>query len=143
MSAAAGPLLLDTCAAIFVANGDEMQARGHDEILAAARGEGVLVSVVSAWEIGLLGAARRKHPVQFLPDAKTWFARLLAQAGIRLAPFTPEIAIELSELPGNFHADPGDRLLVATARALGVPIVTRDRHILAYARAGHVRAIAC
>lgn len=31
----------------------------------------------------------------------------------------------------------------ATARSLGVPVVTRDRHMLAYSRAGHVTAVAC
>jgi predicted nucleic acid-binding protein len=36
----------------------------------------------------------------------------------------------------------GDRLMIATARSLGVPIVTRDSHILDYARGGHVQAIA-
>jgi PIN domain nuclease of toxin-antitoxin system len=41
------------------------------------------------------------------------------------------------------HSDPADRLLVATARALGVPIVTRDRRILNYAKAGFVDAVPC
>jgi PIN domain nuclease of toxin-antitoxin system len=39
--------------------------------------------------------------------------------------------------------DPADRLLIATARDLGVPLVTRDRRILDYAAQGHVDAIAC
>jgi hypothetical protein len=46
-------------------------------------------------------------------------------------------------LSGNLHADPGDRLIIATARHLGMPIVTSDRKILAYAEAGFVRAIPC
>ncbi|HEY0423571.1 MAG TPA: hypothetical protein VGC82_09645 [Rhodopila sp.] len=46
-------------------------------------------------------------------------------------------------LPGAFHADPGDRLIIATARHLGTPIVTGDRKILAYAEAGFVRVIPC
>ena len=46
-------------------------------------------------------------------------------------------------LPRNFRGDPADRLLIATARQLDVPIVTRDRAILAYAKAGHVKGIAC
>jgi PIN domain nuclease of toxin-antitoxin system len=46
-------------------------------------------------------------------------------------------------LPGELHADPADRLLIATARQLGVPLVTRDRRILDYAAQGHVDAIPC
>ena len=68
--------------------------------------------------------------------------RFLSNSGVRLTPLTPEIAIESSFLP-RLHSDPADRLLIATARALGAPIVTRDRRILAYARAGFVAAIAC
>jgi PIN domain nuclease of toxin-antitoxin system len=62
---------------------------------------------------------------------------------VRLTPLTPEIAIECSFLPPPLHSDPADRLLVATARALDVPIVTRDERILGYAEAGFVRAIGC
>jgi PIN domain nuclease of toxin-antitoxin system len=81
--------------------------------------------------------------LQFLPDPKTWFGRVLAGPGIKLAPFTPDIAIDASHLPGTLHGDPADRLIVATARHLGLPIVTRDARILAYARQGHVAAIRC
>lgn len=144
MSPPAGSsVLLDTCAVIYVANGDPMRAAARAEILRAAVGNGVLVSPVSAWEIGLLGRANRRQSVQFLPDPKTWFDRLMAQSGVRLAPFTPEIAINSSNLPGSAHGDPADRLIIATARSLGVPIVTRDRHMLTYSRAGHVTAVAC
>jgi PIN domain nuclease of toxin-antitoxin system len=62
---------------------------------------------------------------------------------MRQAALTPEIAIDASYLSGELHGDPGDRLLIATARHLGVPIVTRDRRIIDYAAAGWVRVIAC
>ena len=80
---------------------------------------------------------------QFIPDPKTWFAKLMAMPGIREAPLNATIAIDASYLPGAFHADPMDRLIVATARHLGMPIVTSDRKIIAYAEAGHVRVIPC
>lgn len=67
----------------------------------------------------------------------------MGMPGIRPASFTPDIAIDSAQLPGDLHRDPGDRLLIATARHLAIPIVTRDRLILAYAEQGHVRAIAC
>jgi PIN domain nuclease of toxin-antitoxin system len=67
----------------------------------------------------------------------------MAGPAIKEAPITPAIAIDASYLPGDFHADPMDRLIVATARHLGMPVVTSDRKILGYAEAGFVRAIAC
>ena len=63
--------------------------------------------------------------------------------GFRAAPFTPDIAIDASHLPGDPHPDPADRMLIATARHLNAPIVTRDRRNLAYAERGDVAALAC
>jgi PIN domain nuclease of toxin-antitoxin system len=79
--------------------------------------------------------------LRFLPDPKTWFVRLMAAPGTREASLTPEIAIDASSLPGEMHGDPGDRLIVTTARHLGLPIVTRDRRIIAYAGQGHATVL--
>jgi PIN domain nuclease of toxin-antitoxin system len=132
-------LLLDTCAIIFIAENQAIDPLARQEVTAAGGGNGVLVSPVSAWEIGLLAT---KRGFVFLPDPKAWFQSFMLNPGVRLAPLTPEIAIESSFLP-PLHGDPADRLLIATARAMQVPIVTRDRRILAYAQAGLVTAIVC
>lgn len=136
-----GGVLLDTCAAIWLANENEMTAAALDAILAAGRDEGVFVSPISAWEIGML--SRFGGGLQFLPDAGAWFARLMTGPGIRPAPFTASIAIGSSHLPGTPHRDPADRLLIATARALTMPIVTRDEKIIAYAAGGFVEVVVC
>ena len=148
-------VLLDTCAIIFIADGRPIAPAARREVASAIAGAGVLISPVSAWEIGLLSAHKG---IAFRPDPQTWFASFLSQPGVRLTPLTPEIAIESTSLPPvampstsgakrrsrpKPHADPADRLLIATACALDVPIVTRDRAILAYAAAGFVKAIAC
>lgn len=133
-------VLLDTCALIWTTNREPLHEDAVLAIEAAAKADGVFVSPVSAWEIGLAAQYPRSH---FTPDARRWFALALSHPGVMLAPFTPDIAFNSAELPGEFHRDPGDRLLVATARALAVPIVTRDRAILAYGEAGHVKVIRC
>jgi PIN domain nuclease of toxin-antitoxin system len=138
-------VLLDTCAVIWLANGDPLTDAAIAAIVHAGRTDGVFVSPISAWEVGLLSrpADARRTPLRFLPDPKTWFARVMAGPGIREAALAPEIAIDASYLPGDLHGDPGDRLIVTTARHLGVPVVTRDRRIIAYAQAGHAAVIAC
>jgi PIN domain nuclease of toxin-antitoxin system len=138
-------VLLDTCAAIWLANKDRMAAEAVRAIVAAGQSGGIFVSPVSAWEIGMLSrpGAGRAATLAFSPDPLTWFQRLMAGPGIRAAPFSPAIAIAASCLPGDVHRDPGDRLLIATARDLGVPLVTRDSRILGYAGGGFVRAIMC
>jgi PIN domain nuclease of toxin-antitoxin system len=138
-------VLLDTCAIIWLANGVSLPRTAIDAIVHAGLADGVFVSAASAWEIGLLSRPRpgRQPAVECRPDAKTWFARFLAGPGIKEAVLTPAIAIDASYLPGDFHGDPMDRLIVATARHLGMPVVTGDRKILAYAEAGYVDVIPC
>ena len=145
LSALPTAVLLDTCAVIWLANGDPMARSATAAILRAGAADGIFVSPISAWEVGLLSKPRagRNLIVQFMPDPKTWFARVMAAPGIREASFTPEIAIDASFLPGELHGDPADRLIVTSARHLGVPIVTRDRRIIAYGRDGHLQVIRC
>jgi len=133
-------LLLDTCATIWLAQGQPMKATSVAAIEHAAEDGDVLVSPVTAWEIGMLCAASR---LVVRPSPQDWFAQLLERPGVQLAQLTPEIAIQASFLPGKPHGDPADRLLVATARHLGASLVTRDRRILDYAASGNVKATAC
>lgn len=70
-----------------------------------------------------------------------WFEAVLATPGFSLADLTVAIGADAGSLPGDIHGDPADRLIVATARALGSPILTADRKILDYAATGHVQAI--
>lgn len=137
-------VLLDTCVIIWIAAGARLSVPATDAIDRAVRASVVLVSPVSAWEIGLL-ARRGRGPsgTQFVPDPKSWFATFMTGAGVRLAPFTPDMAIDSSGLPGSLHDDPADRMIVSTARHLGVPVVTRDRRIVAYGLEGHVTVIPC
>ncbi|MSP01656.1 MAG: type II toxin-antitoxin system VapC family toxin [Acetobacteraceae bacterium] len=138
-------VLLDTCAVIWLASGDPLTPDAMAAILRAGVGGGIFVSPISAWEIGMLSKPRagRLGTLSFLPDPKTWFARFMAGPGIRAAPFNLDIAIDASWLPAEIHGDPADRLIVATARHLGVPIVTRDSKLAAYAATGEVAVIAC
>jgi PIN domain nuclease of toxin-antitoxin system len=136
-------VLLDTCAVIWMVDTVQLPARVITAIAHASRTGGVYISTTSAWEIGLLSRPSRRPMPSFHPDPKTWFARVLALPGIKEALITPAIAIDSSHLPGDLHPDPADRLIIATARHLGMPIVTGDRKIIAYAAAGHVSVIAC
>ncbi len=136
-------LLLDTCAVIWLANGNLSQPV-VDAIILAGLAAGVFVSPISAWEVGMLSNPRGNRPaLQFLPDPKAWFARVMAGPAIREAALTPEIAVDASCLPGDMHGDPADRLLVATARHLGIPLVTRDARIIAYGEQGFVQVLPC
>jgi len=138
-------VLLDTCAIIWLANGDPLAQEALAAISHAALAEGVFVSPASAWEVGLLSRVRGGNgpALSFLPDPQSWFARFMAGPGIKEAPLLPEIAIASSHLPDPLHGDPADRFVIATARHHQIPIVTRDSKIIEYATQGHVNVIVC
>ena len=134
-------LLLDTCAGIWMSDNaklSEEAVRALDE--ADDEGRPVFVSPITAWEIALL-VARGRIALPVVPDA--WFDRLMQAPVLRLAELPPAVFIASAFLPGLPPRDPADRIIAATARAFDLIIVTRDRALLAYASAGHVRAIAC
>lgn len=107
---------------------------------ANAAGIPIYVSPYSAWEVGMLVSKGRLR----LPEAPlAWFSRLLKRPGVQLAPMGTDILVAASFLPEPVHGDPADRIIIATARSLGLMIVTSDRAILAYAAQGHVLVVAC
>jgi PIN domain nuclease of toxin-antitoxin system len=137
----AEPVLLDTCACLWLTRGDWMLQTSRRAIREAqASRAGVYVSAITAWEVAtLVGKGRYRLYVSPL----VWFARLLGLAGVRLAPLTPEILIESALLPGEPPKDPADRMIVATARQHGLLLITRDRKLTAYAVQDHLRVLFC
>jgi PIN domain nuclease of toxin-antitoxin system len=74
-------------------------------------------------------------------ELSVWLSAVQGLDGLELVALTPEIALESVRLPGTFHADPADRIIVASARVLDATLMTADRAILSYAQAGHVRSL--
>ena len=137
---ASEPLLLDTHYWIWLQFGirDHLTAPVLKAIDQAAASGSLLLSVISVWELGLLESKGR---LQLYAPCEQWVRDALAVPGLSLAPLTPEIALASSRLPEPFHGDPADRIIVATARALGARLVTRDSKILAYSRRRHVATL--
>jgi PIN domain nuclease of toxin-antitoxin system len=137
---AAQNLLLDTCALLFLANDDRINAATLQQVSDAAYDGRLHVSPVSAWEIGI-GVSKGKIKLPAPP--LDFFDGFVERMQAKLSPLTPAIMMLSSFLPGKIHGDPMDRMLVSTARALNYILVTSDGPILAYGREGHVRALAC
>jgi PIN domain nuclease of toxin-antitoxin system len=136
-----GGLLLDTCALLWISADQRVRVEALDALDDAfARGTPVCASPISAWEIGMLAARGR---IVLAASPRAWFARATSRPGVSLCPLDPDVLIEASYLPGSPPDDPGDRIILSTARAAGYRVMTRDRRILAYADAGHVAAIPC
>jgi PIN domain nuclease of toxin-antitoxin system len=133
------PILLDTCAAIWLANDDPLASEAEAALAEAAESGGVLVSPITAWEIGLL-AARNRIALSRTPLA--WFETVI-RLGVTLAPMPPSVLADSSYLPAPAPRDPADRIMAATARAFTYRLMTRDRVLLDYGAAGHLDVVAC
>lgn len=100
--------------------------------------DGAYVSAITCWEISMLAS---KGKLVLPGGLGAWVEGTLAQPGIFLAPIEPEIGVDAGQLTGDLHGDPADRIIIATARALRCALLTADEAILAYASAGHLKAI--
>ncbi len=139
---AADRLLLDTHVWLWLALGvsGQLSPAAIRTIEAVGQTSGVLVSIVSIWELALL--EMRQRVVLPLP-LHDWVQLAFDRSEIKLVGLSrPRTVLDSVRLPGEFHADPADRFLVATARARRATLVTRDEKIVAYGKAGHVKVMA-
>jgi PIN domain nuclease of toxin-antitoxin system len=135
------PLLLDTCAVIWIAEDQAISAAAALALdQAHAADQFVYVSPITAWEVGLLVARGR---LTSIIKPQLWFQRVLDVPNMRLADMSPDLLISSSFLPGEPPRDPADRIIAATAREFGYMLMTRDRLLLAYADQGHIQAVGC
>jgi PIN domain nuclease of toxin-antitoxin system len=116
----------------------ELSASAIAKLRAGSRTGLLMVSAISVWEVAVLDVKRR---ITLSMDCAAWVERALAAPGVELVALSPTIAIESTRLPGNLSGDPADRMLVATARAMGARLVTRDRKLLDYATSGHLAVL--
>lgn len=98
----------------------------------------VKLSAISVWEIAMLEAKGR---ISLNMSCLEWIRQGLLSSGIGLVALSPEIAVESTRLPGSFHSDPADRMIVATARILNAVLVTRDCDMISYATAHSLRIL--
>jgi PIN domain nuclease of toxin-antitoxin system len=135
------PVLLDTCACLWLGRGDAMSEASRHAIREAQRSStGVHVSPITAWEVAML-VAKGRYRLSVSP--KVWFGRLLGLSGVRLAGLTNDILIDAAFLPGDPPSDPADRIVAATARQYGHLVITRDSELIPYGAKGHLRVLAC
>jgi PIN domain nuclease of toxin-antitoxin system len=95
----------------------------------------VFVSAISAWEMAVL---IQKGRLVLSMDVEEWLSHAASLPELRFLPVDRHTAVQSVRLPGAFHSDPADRIIVATARRLNLPLVTADEKMRSYP---HVRSI--
>ncbi|CAN7298399.1 type II toxin-antitoxin system VapC family toxin [Pararhizobium sp. LjRoot235] len=133
-------IVLDTHALIWAVQDDPRLGKtARDIIDDMTRRSRILIAAITPWEIAMLA---EKGRIALGDDVGRWISRALALPGIALAPLEAPISVGSVRLPGNFHADPADRMIVATARFHQVPLMTADQAILSYGAKGHLNTLA-
>ena len=122
-------IVLDTHIWVWWVHEDERLTQAQREAITANETDTVGISAISCWEIAKLVEYGR---LELPSPLEEWFEQALNYPGVQLLALTPEIAIESTRLPGEFHRDPTDQIIVATARVYGCSLVTLDDKILNY-----------
>jgi len=132
-------IILDTHALIWSVDDNARLGKNTRALIEeSSQTDGVLISAITPWEIALL---TEKGRLRLGQEVGAWLEAVLSLPSVRLAPIEPQIAIDSVRLPEEFHADPADRIIVATARHFDITLVSADQAILSYAAKGHVRAV--
>lgn len=132
------PLLLDTHIWVWLVEGSETLTAGARRSISRAASAGELrIAAITMWEVAMLSARNR---IVLDEPIGRWLDQALTRSAVVVEPLSPEVAVESCELPGVFHRDPVDRMLVATARVTKATLMARDHRILDYAAEGHLSA---
>ena len=122
-------IVLDTHIWVWWVHNEVQLTTECRDFIADNESNGLGISAISCWEIAKLverGRLILPQPVEI------WLRLALAYPGIQLIDLAPQIAVESTRLPGDFHRDPADQIIVATARVYDCPLVTLDGKIRSY-----------
>ena len=91
--------------------------------------EQIAIASISIWEFAMM-ITRGRIELTISPDE--WLDYAINKTGLTILELNSKIALESCNLPGNFHKDPADRIIVATARVSRSQLITKDQKIIEY-----------
>ncbi len=103
---------------------DRSQARRLQDL--ENRQKPIAISAITLWEIAMLEARGR---IEIAEPTDIWLEELEGHPLVEVLPLTARIAAESVRLGPDFHNDPADQIIVATARVHGLPLMTADKRI--------------
>lgn len=124
-------LVLDTHVLIWAHMGVRIPKKVERRIAAAGKDNELFISAITPWEIA---RGVRRERIKIAGDVLEWIQDALDALSAVVASLEPAIAVDAVDLAWD-HADPSDRIIVATARRLGASLVTADTAILEFAQA--------
>ena len=129
-------ILLDTHAWVwFISSPERLSRKAERAVRKAKKQNDILLSSISAWEVALLVSKKR---LEMTMDVSEWISASERLPFIRFIPIDNGIAVRSVYLPQPLHNDPADRIIIATSRKYGAPVITMDEKIRNYP---HVQSI--
>jgi len=128
-------ILLDTHTWIWSHSATKLLSDNVKNLIKKTQTDQRAIASISIWEFAMMVTKGR---INVKIDPKHWLDNAIGSSGLQVIELTSEIAMESCNLPGDFHNDPADRIIVATARTHNLTLLTKDRKIIEYP---HVKAI--
>jgi PIN domain nuclease of toxin-antitoxin system len=128
-------ILLDTHTWIWSHSATKLLSDNVKILIKQTQTDQRAIASISIWEFAMMVTKGR---INVKIDPKRWLNNAIGNSGLQVIELTPEIAMESCNLPGDFHKDPADQIIVATARTHNLTLLTKDRKIIEYP---HVKAI--
>lgn len=133
------PIVLDTHVLLWsLLQPEELPEDIKQCITVAQENSQLLVCSISLWEIAMLKSKRRINIYQPMRD---FLESITGIDGLSVKDISAEVAAESVQLMDDFHGDPADRIIVATAKCHGATLLTRDQKILTWASLGHIKSL--
>jgi PIN domain nuclease of toxin-antitoxin system len=128
-------ILLDTHTWIWAHSETHLLSANVLELIQETQPDQRAIASISIWEFAMMASKGR---IALKIDPKIWLSSATTMSGLRIMELTADVAMESCSLPGEFHRDPADRIIVATARTHNLTLLTKDRKILDYP---HVKSL--
>ena len=122
-------ILLDTHTWIWAYSAAELLSPRAKKTVKNTPTDHRAIASISIWEFAMM-ASRGKINVKIAPEQ--WLDNAIHKTGLQVFDLSPKVALESCNLPGNFHKDPADRIIVATSRIHNLTLVTKDQKIIDY-----------
>jgi PIN domain nuclease of toxin-antitoxin system len=120
-------ILLDTHVVLMLVSSPQRLSKAATRAITRAEAaDGVAIASISLWEIAQLIHSGR---IAITGSTERFLNQMCSRAGLSVLELTPEVAALALQVPPDFPGDPADRIITATARAHGMPLVTKDQPI--------------
>ncbi|MEA3358471.1 MAG: type II toxin-antitoxin system VapC family toxin [Thermodesulfobacteriota bacterium] len=122
-------LLFDTHVWWWAINEPKVLSQSAYKLISRTPADQRAIASISIWEFAMMITRKR---IRLKISSEEWLDHAINRTGITVLNLTPRIALESCNLPGTFHKDPADRIIVATARIHKLKLITKDQNIIGY-----------